>query len=191
MNINKMAAATPRLLERKSFVAITGASRGLGRSIASKLVARFPPSSFFVFLARSIGALDELAAELSTSFPGVQIRTRQFDQGKLDQNIFDHLFVDILKDNNLSATDFDQAVIVHNCATLGDVSKYAWEMTDVTSLETFYDINVTGTILLNSTFLTTFSKAKNKLIVNITSDNSKIPYPTMSVYCSCKYILYY
>ncbi|XP_033762524.1 sepiapterin reductase-like [Pecten maximus] len=181
-----MADTTPSLFEKKSFVVIAGASRGLGKSISAKLVEAFPRSSFFLFLARKKATLEAVASELMTSYPGVQIGSRTFDQGNLDQNIFDTLFVDVLKDYGLKVDDFEQSVIVHNCASVGDVSKYAWEMTEVTPVQKFFEINVTGMILLNSAFFKTFGQMKSRLIVNITSDNAKIPYPSMSVYCASK-----
>ncbi|OWF47702.1 sepiapterin reductase-like [Mizuhopecten yessoensis] len=181
-----MADATRDLFVKKSFVVITGASRGLGKCIASKLVANLPRSSFFLFLSRNNAAQEIVASELSTSYPGAQIGSCKFDQGHLDQNIFDTLFTDVIKKHDLNVGDFEQAVIVHNCATVGDVSKYAWEMMEVASLQKFFDVNVTGMILLNSAFFKTFSGTKSRLIVNMTSDNSKIPYPTMSTYCASK-----
>ncbi|XP_069111570.1 sepiapterin reductase-like [Argopecten irradians] len=181
-----MADATSPLLDKKSFVVIAGASRGLGKSIATKLVTELPRTSFFLFLARNNATLEALAGDLMTSHPGVRIGWRKFDQGILEQNIFDTLLVDVLKEYELKVDDFEQSVIVHNCATVGDVSKWAWEMTEVTPLQKFFEINVTGMILLNSAFLKTFGKTKSRLVVNITSDNSKIPYPSMSVYCASK-----
>ncbi|XP_060086179.1 sepiapterin reductase-like [Ylistrum balloti] len=181
-----MADSESGLLEKKSFVVVTGASRGLGKSIASKLVAALPRSSFFLFLSRNNAAQEIIAAELMKSFPGVQIGCRKYDQGLLEQMVFDRLFVDVLNDYALKVSDFEQSIVVHNCATVGDVSKCAWEMTDVKSLQKFFDINVTGMILLNSAFFETFRETKSRLIVNITSDNSKVPYPTMSTYCASK-----
>ncbi|XP_021369190.1 sepiapterin reductase-like [Mizuhopecten yessoensis] len=181
-----MATALPGILDKKSFVVITGVGRGLGRSIASKLVEKLPPSSFYVFLSPDHTGQESLAGNLSTSHPGVRIRTETFDQGKMDQQIFDNLFVDILKNDNLEPEEFDQVIIVHNSAIVGDVSKHTWDLTEVTSLVHLFDVNIVGMILLNAAFLKVFTEVTNRLIVNVTSGNAIRPYKTMSTYCAAK-----
>ncbi|XP_069113510.1 sepiapterin reductase-like [Argopecten irradians] len=181
-----MANSVPDILEKKSFVVVTGVGRGLGRSIASKLVAKLPTASFFVFLSPSNTGQESLVSELSMSHPDVRIRTRAFDQGEMDQTVFDHIFVDILKTDNLEVRGFEQVIIVHNCALVGDVTKWTWDLTDVTSLVRLFNVNVVGMILLNSTFLNMFSEVKSRVVINVTSGNAIRPYKTMSTYCTAK-----
>ncbi|XP_060075590.1 sepiapterin reductase-like [Ylistrum balloti] len=181
-----MSATVPAILEKKSFVVVTGAGRGLGRSIASKLVEKLPTSSFFVFLSPRNTGQESLASELSTSHPRVQIRTQDFDQGEMNQTIFDAIFIDILRRDGLEPNEFDQTILVHNSAIVGDVSKCTWDLTEVTSLVRLFDVNLVGMILLNSSFLKTFSEVASRVIVNVTSGNAIRPYKTMSTYCTAK-----
>ncbi|XP_033763089.1 sepiapterin reductase-like [Pecten maximus] len=182
----RMATPEPAIMEKRSFVVITGVGRGLGRSIASKFVEKLPLSSLFVFLSPSDTGQESLVSELLTSRPGVRIRTQTFDQGEMDQNIFDNIFVDILKNDNLESHEFDQVIIVHNSAIVGDVTKWTWDLTEVTSLVRLFDVNIVGMILLNSSFLKTFSDVSSRIIVNVTSGNAIRPYKTMSTYCAAK-----
>lgn len=60
---------------------VTGASRGLGRSLARLLAARLPPGSALLLVARSAGPLGQLEGELRAARPGLLVRGLPADLG--------------------------------------------------------------------------------------------------------------
>ncbi|XP_060085852.1 sepiapterin reductase-like [Ylistrum balloti] len=173
---------------QKSFVAITGASRGLGRCIALQFGAKFPPDSGLVLMARNLEALESVKSEMISQSLNVKIVVRQYDQGNTeDADYFNDIFTDLLSTNNISPSDFEQFMIVHNCANIGDVSKHSLELSDAKFVQKYFDVNLTGMILLNTSFFRTFSDStKARVVVNMTSAVTSTPLPTMHLYCAGK-----
>ncbi|XP_060083852.1 sepiapterin reductase-like [Ylistrum balloti] len=173
---------------KKSFVAITGASKGLGRCIALQFGAKFPPDSVFVLMARNLEALENVKSEMISQSPNAKIVVRQYDQGNTeDAGYFNDIFTELLSTNNISPTDFEQFMIVHNCASTGDVSKNSLELSDSKFVRKYYDINLIGMILLNTSFFRTFSDStKSRVVVNMTSSGTSTPVPSMHLYCAGK-----
>lgn len=61
---------------------VTGASRGIGRSIALRLAEQ---GAQLALVARSVGAVDRVAAELGERFPGRRVLTHACDVSKLKE----------------------------------------------------------------------------------------------------------
>ncbi|XP_060086108.1 sepiapterin reductase-like [Ylistrum balloti] len=182
-----MAAAGGDIFCRKACVVVTGASKGLGKSVAKTFASRFPDSSFFILLARSLTDLEKVKAEILEKNSKVKVAVRKFDQGNLDQAIFDTLFDSVFSDFGVTADDFEQSVVVHNAGTLGDNTKYGSQLSDVVTVQSNFDVNVSGTILLNSGFLRKFSNSsKGRLIINMSSLVAIQPIPSFSLYCTGK-----
>ncbi|XP_060083853.1 sepiapterin reductase-like [Ylistrum balloti] len=173
---------------KKSFVAITGASRGLGRCIALQFGAKFPPDSVFVLMARNLEALENVKSEMISQSPNAKIVVRQYDQGNTeDADYFNDIFTELLSTNNISPTDFEQFMIVHNCANIGDVSKKSLELSDSKFVRKYYDTNLIGMILLNTSFFRTFSDStKSRVVINMTSPGTSTPLSTMHLYLAGK-----
>ncbi|OWF39678.1 sepiapterin reductase-like [Mizuhopecten yessoensis] len=181
-------AEHPNIFLKKSFVAITGASRGLGRSIAIQFSVKLPPNSVIVLMARNKEALESVKCEVSSVALDINIVVRQYDQGNAaNGDYFKDIFNDLLLENNISQNDFEQYMIVHNCAILCDVSKRSLELSDSTSVRKYFDINLTGMILLNTSFFQTFcGSTKSRVVVNMTSVASLTPMPALHLYCAGK-----
>lgn len=62
-------------------------------------------------------------------------------------------------------------MIVHNAATLGDISRKLSTITDVESVREYFDANVVSCLILNNIFLKLFPSSSSNLhvIVNISS----------------------
>ena len=73
---------------RKCFVVVTGASRGLGRSIAATLVNEVADQSRFLLLARSADDLDETKSILESK-KSVGVVVRSVDNEAADKEAFD------------------------------------------------------------------------------------------------------
>ncbi|XP_069111886.1 sepiapterin reductase-like [Argopecten irradians] len=176
-----------QVFHKKSFVAITGASRGIGRSMALKFAAMFPPKSVLVLMARNVEALEIVRTELMTLTPNVTVIIRQYDQGKTDQGYFDGIFDSVLSENKITKGDFEQAMLVHNCASTGDKDRTGLQHCDGDRVRSYFDTNLCGMILLNSSFFSTFcGPSPARVIVNISSGGAQRPAPSLSLYCAGK-----
>lgn len=174
------------LFTKKSCYIIVGASKGLGKSIAVNFAKKANNESIFLLLSRNTQLLEVVKSEINTSCPQLKVVTQQFDQGELDETKFGNVFETAFSQNNLSKDNFQQAVIVHNAGTLGDNSKFTRDMSNVDQLKTYFDINLTGTILLNTAFLKFFTQEKcpARYVVNITSITAIQPFKNFSLYCT-------
>ncbi|XP_033761982.1 sepiapterin reductase-like [Pecten maximus] len=172
---------------KKTFVAITGASKGLGRCIALQFAAKFPVNTVFVLMARNEQALENVKSEITSKTPNVTVLVQQYDQGSVGKDYFKDIFNEILSGNNLSENDFEQFMIVHNCATATDGSKRSLELCDSVEVRSNFDINLTGMILLNTSFFQTFSDSKkSRVVVNMSSISGSAPMTCLHLYCAGK-----
>ncbi|XP_069111883.1 sepiapterin reductase-like [Argopecten irradians] len=172
---------------RKSFVAITGASRGLGRSMALQFVDKLPPTSVIVLMARNEQALQSVKSEIVSKTTTVTVLVQQFDQGNVEKDNFKGMFDQILSQNKLSSNDFEQFMVVHNCAVITAASKNVLDLCDAEEVRSAFDINVTGMILLNTSFFQTFSdSSKSRVVVNVSSSAAANPIQCMHLYCAGK-----
>ncbi|KAJ8034503.1 Sepiapterin reductase [Holothuria leucospilota] len=85
---------------------------------------------------------------------------------------------------------FSHAIIIHNAASLGIISKYAREMNDVSSIQQFFLLNMTAPIVMTSSFLKCTNGCRNsslrKTVVQITSLAGSRPQKLMHLYCAAK-----
>ncbi|XP_033762178.1 sepiapterin reductase-like [Pecten maximus] len=172
---------------KKSFVAITGASRGFGRCMALKFAVKFPPNSVLVLMARNEEALECIRTELQATAPNITVLVRQYDQGKSDEGYFNGIFDSLLTESKCSKDDFEQVMLVHNCATTGDKDKTAIQLCDTDRVRSYYNMNLCGMILLNTSFFATFcDPSPSRVVVNVTSGGSQRPIPSLHLYCAGK-----
>ncbi|XP_033761503.1 sepiapterin reductase-like [Pecten maximus] len=129
---------------KKSFVAITGASRGIGRCMALKFAVKFPPNSVLVLMARNVEALESVRTELQATTPNITVLVRQYDQGKTDEGYFNGIFDSLLTEGKCSKDNFKQVMLVHNCATIGDKDKTALQLCDADRVRSYFDINLSN-----------------------------------------------
>ncbi|KAK6166428.1 hypothetical protein SNE40_023122 [Patella caerulea] len=174
------------LLDKKTFCVVTGASRGIGKSIALNMAPNLGANSVLVLLARNTTALAEVKQMIlsNSNNCNIQVIYRGFDQGCPDQQIFDLLFSSILSEASVAASDFEQAIIFHNAGTL-DSLKYCPQLDSFAKNSQYFDINLTGLIALNGKFLSTFD-TQPKVVINISSLAAKKPYKSWSLYCTVK-----
>ncbi|CAC5406774.1 SPR [Mytilus coruscus] len=176
------------VFEKKSCFVITGASRGLGRSIAINFAKKARKESVMILLSRDTKALNEVETEIRSCCQDVSVVVCGFDQGDLDERKFQNIFENIFKENKLSIDSFEQAVIVHNAGTLGDNSKYVKDLVNVSELNTHFGVNLTGNILLNSACLNFFTQERfaHRYVINISSLTAIRAFKSFSLYCTVK-----
>ncbi|CAG0916981.1 unnamed protein product [Notodromas monacha] len=151
---------------KKSFLVVTGASRGIGREIAIKFSSKLGAGSKVVLIARSTSGLHAtrnliLAVTNKTANPvGVTVASVDLSNSAGIE------FNDIMEEGcDLDSPEtFDSAIMVHNAGTLGTVHKKR-------------DLRRNK-----------FHKGPEvkKTLVNITSLAALKPFPGWSMYCSAR-----
>jgi sepiapterin reductase len=162
---------------KKTFVLITGASKGIGRTIAVEFSKKVAPGSKFALLARSATGLEETK---NLCDPKVVVETLSTDLGNPDAQILEKFLVSAAGDE-----DFEVAVVVHNAGTLGDLKKTSKDLKDPEEVDAYFRLNVTSMVVLNSMFLGVFPKGK-RVVINITSLCGIKPFQGFALYCTGK-----
>lgn len=162
---------------KKSFVLITGASKGIGRTIAIEFSKKVAPGSKFALLARSASGLEETKKLCD---PKVAVQTLSTDLGNPNAQVLEKFLVSAAGDK-----DFEVAVVVHNAGTLGDLKKTSKDLKDPEEVDAYFRLNVTSMVVLNSMFLGVFPKGK-RVVINITSLCGIKPFQGFALYCTGK-----
>ncbi|KAK7110758.1 hypothetical protein V1264_014581 [Littorina saxatilis] len=175
------------MFSQKTICFVTGASRGLGKSIAKNFAAKLPAGSMIVLLARSDGDLEAVKNRLLENAPHVTTLVRQFDQSAQNQQVFKDVFSETLSAVGAKAEDFQQAVLVHNAGSLKP-TVYTRNLPDVQELTQYLNTNVAGLIALTSEFLKAFpaSSGVSRVVINISSLAGVQPFKSWAMYSSGK-----
>ncbi|GFT81185.1 sepiapterin reductase [Trichonephila clavipes] len=158
---------------------VTGASRGLGATIAKEFSKKLCKGSYVILLARDKPKLEVVKAEIN-KICVVYAEILALDLILLDSASFEHLFT---KYENFN---FQQVVIVNNAGTLGDISKTALQTTSGPDIKDYFDLNLLSVIFLTTGFLNAFKRAKRKIVINISSLAAIQPFRGWSLYCTGK-----
>lgn len=171
-------------LRQKTFLVISGASRGIGRMLAIECAAKTTAGSLIVLLARSTAGLEETKAQILAKNPNnITVMILSIDLTRPTAAELKQIFDTALYERNVS--DFQLAMIIHNVGTVGDVTKLAKDFGDDESvLQDYYAMNVFSVIALNRLFLALFDEAKDvrRVVVNITSMCAIKPCKSFTLY---------
>lgn len=176
----------------QELVLVTGASRGFGRAVACAFARKHPTADFILF-SRNEAALLETARMLSgmcNSGGGrcsVSTCVVDFvDVGSLQTILEEHL-TKCKNDKN-----YTKIYLINNHGSLGPL-KYQRDLLNSggsnpvgKELVELFNVNVTSVIVLNSLFLSWYSKVPAKVIVNVSSLAAIQAFPSWGVYCSGK-----
>jgi len=150
---------------------ITGASRGIGKSIAQLFAEE---GADLIITARSKKELESLKEELQTH--GVKITVIPTDLRKPEE-------IQSLAEKSL--TTFKKIDILINNAGVG-----TWAPVLKISLQEFndmFDVNMRAVFLLTQALLPSMIARKDGHIINIGSTSSRWTYPEGTVYCASKF----
>jgi sepiapterin reductase len=171
------------LENKKTFAVITGASRGIGRTLTEHLAAVLAPGSLLLLISRDEKGLNSLKALVIQRHPLIQISIAPTDLSTCDESTLDQIFTSVLSD----LQSFDHAVCVHNVGSLGDASKYCRDLVQMKEVMDYFQLNVASVVVLNALFFRTFRETRaSKTVVNITSLCGIEAFPSFSLYSTGK-----
>uniref|UniRef100_A0A8C5QP78 Sepiapterin reductase n=1 Tax=Leptobrachium leishanense TaxID=445787 RepID=A0A8C5QP78_9ANUR len=164
---------------------LSGGSRGLGRSLASELCARFQPGSELLLVARTESLLRHLAEELNRSHPGVTVSWHVADLGT-DEGI-----CGVAAEAKRGFRNHSQAgrlLIINNAGSLGDVKKFFLDFTKPDDMTVYLSLNVSSAMCFTSSLLRAFPgrPGLQRIVVNISSLAALHPFKSWSLYCTGK-----
>ena len=162
---------TANRLDNKN-VLITGASSGVGLSIANQCAER---GANLVLLARRVDLLEKIQKQLQKKY-AVSVQVYKLDVSDTDE--IKRVFSQII-------TELGKIDVLVNNAGYG-VFRAAHEA-EISQVKGMFDVNVIGLIACTSMVLPTMMQQKNGHIINIASQAGKIATPKSSVYSATKH----
>jgi len=175
--------------DQKTFCLITGASRGLGRTIAIEFAKNVGSGSVFLLVARSADALESTKKSIEDETAGkCQVVTAPMDLGTPDKNAIQEIIKSALATTNSTAADFQHSLLVHNAGSLGiEKQLKVIELDDLSDIHSYFSFNVYSMIILTTQFFKIFNDSeKQRSIVQITSLGGVQPFKTWGLYCAGK-----
>jgi len=164
----------------RSFVLITGASRGFGRAIALEIGKVVGAGSTLLLVARSKVDLETTKAIVREARPGLAVEVVCVDLSTADQETFEKAVRD-----NYGSADHEVAIIIHNAGTLGQDGRKITDLTDISEMSSYYRLNLFHVICLNSVFKSCFPRSR-MVYINISSILALQPLTTWGHYCGGK-----
>ncbi|XP_037928867.1 sepiapterin reductase-like [Teleopsis dalmanni] len=172
-------------LEQKTYFLITGASRGIGQTMAIQIAAKLKAGSVVVLLARSVDGLNKTKLAIEALKKDLKVCIFSIDLTKAKESEFEEILHHSLSDSDEEGKNFERAFIIHNAGSVGDVSKRAVDVSDTSAWTEYYHLNLFSTVSLNCEFYRKFIGVP-KLVVNLSSKCGIEPFASMSFYCSGK-----
>lgn len=166
-----------------TFFILTGGSRGIGATIAIECSKRLKKGSRVLLTARSADGLEETKKQINVANPDIEVINCVIDLTSPSVDELKKLLTNALPSGGVAT--YEQAVIVHNVGSTGDVTKRARECLNVSEWQENFNANVFSVILLNNVFLELF-KATKKYVINITSKAGIEPFEGFAFYCPNK-----
>lgn len=161
-------------LSQKTFLLVSGASRGIGRSIAIECAAKLAAGSEVVLLARSKSGLEETKSQILSRNSNVSVIVYPIDLTRPSS--------DDLTAICRSTLECELAVVIHNVGTIGDITNSTRALgSNIGLWQDYYSLNLFSVFALNTAFLDRFQQSRI-LVVNLSSESGIDPYKNLSLY---------
>lgn len=173
------------LKAQNALVFITGASRGIGKTLALMFADLFSDhESTFVLLSRDEKVLADVQRQILSRTLSTNVELLIADLNNR-ANEYDNISELIRKAEETKK--FDIRIIVHNAGSVGDVTKKSSELNDQDHWHSYLQGNLISTIILNNKIYAELKKDKGLImIVNITSLLSEKAFPSFTQYSVAK-----
>jgi len=165
-----------------TFLIVTGASRGLGQTLAMELCKKLCEGSSVLLIARDKTKLiltEDAIMKCSVVKPYIVA----IDLALPDSPSYEHMLAKCVQQSGIT---YRQVILVHNAGTLGDISKTVVNCTSSSEIKDYFDLNLHSVMFLTSAFLKVFETADRKLIINISSLAAINPFKGWNLYCTGK-----
>jgi len=176
----------------RTFCLITGSSRGLGQRMAVRFAQLLRKNSVIVLAARDSNGLMTTKKNIEEVRDDICVRVWTVDLAEVTETLLEDSLNIILNELKSSPAEFQQAFIVHNAASMGDVSALFTGQIDSSYLNRYWRLNLTQVVVLNAVFWKKFDirSIQQKLVINITSICAKQAFKSWSIYCSGEFTYY-
>lgn len=176
--------ATAEYWNKKTFVIITGASKGIGRTLTEKVAELVAKGSVLLLMSRDESLLQSLRSSIEEKRADVRVYISAVDLSTTDELSLSNIITLSLESD--SPSDFEHAICVHNAASLGDVTKRCTDLLQWNPCVDYLRLNIASVVVLNALFLRVFNAVQRKTVVNMSSLCGIEPFPSMALYCSGK-----
>ncbi|KAG5891518.1 hypothetical protein JTB14_014442 [Gonioctena quinquepunctata] len=165
---------------KKALIFVTGASRGIGRTIAVEVSRRVEQNSILILLARSEKDLEETKAQISEIDKGITVQHFVTDLAKPKIEEYTNIMQKVLATVDTKGIEF--GVIFHNAGYVG-TTKQTTDLTDLAEWRQYFDVNLFSAAMLNSVFIKHIRPiAPQLVVVNITSLVGRKPFANLAMY---------
>jgi len=168
------------IIGRRSFVLITGASRGFGRCLAVEMGKVVGAGSTLLLMARNQKDLEVTKEIVRDARPGLAVECEVVDLSSVDKDGLERAVK-----GNYGSADHEVAIVIHNAGTLGQDGRKITELTNIDEMSCYYRLNLFSVILLNSVFQSMFPKSR-MVFINVSSILALQPLTTWGHYCGGK-----
>lgn len=158
---------------KETLAIITGASQGIGRTLAVEL-ARKLSSLTLILIARSEQGLEATKKYVKDINNKADVKIVALDLTSPDKQVLKVIVDDATRDKR-----FESAIIFHNVGQIGTLAPVS-ELTDIQNWRSYMDLNLFSVAILNSAFLKL--PIRPIFVVNVTSLVGRKPFKNMGMY---------
>ena len=169
------------MFTKEGFCLVTGASKGLGKTIAMNFASRWHKNGGkldMMIVARDEEGLKGCKEAIAVEAPSVNVIIVPYDLSDLSR------LQEVV--SMVPANQYESLILVHDAGTCPDISRPLLAHDDGTSMQYHFAVNYTSMVMLNSLLLTKLKEVKNKAVVLITSILATSPMNGFGLYGACK-----